>query len=141
MTLIRGQHGAVFSPTLLKEWRKHRSRFATQWLTSMTARKKVIRISLAEDTIKSRVEKICPGSRLEAALKDCHLLHAALATDRSVISLDETVRKIYGSLSNDILELREIVWVNPTLEAETPIEWLEHGAQHERHRKLGRQGQ
>lgn len=107
----------------------------------MTARKRIIRISLTEDTIKSRVEKACPGSCLEAALKDCHLLHAALATDRSVISLDETVRKIYGSLSKDILELREIVWVNPTQDSEAPIEWLEQGAQHERHRKLGRQDQ
>jgi hypothetical protein len=137
IALRSGRHEAVFSPMLSQEWKKHRSRFANQWLVSMTARKRVIRISPSDNNVGKQVEKMCQDSYLQDALKDCHLLHAALATDHSIVSLDEAVREIYRSLSKNIKELSNIVWVNPTLEEERPIEWLEQGAQPEPHRQLG----
>jgi hypothetical protein len=105
----------------------------------MTARKKVVLVTPEENDVEKQIRSACNGNRLATAIKDCHLIHAALATEHSIASLDEEVREIYRSLSQDIKELRKIVWVNPTLESETPIDWLEQGAQPDVHRQLGHQ--
>ena len=69
--------------------------------------------------------------------KDFHLLQAALATDRTVISLDETVRRLFVHASQQVGEIRDIIWVNPDRTAEEqPIEWLQNGAPPEPHRQL-----
>ena len=71
--------------------------------------------------------------------KDLRLIEAALATDKTVISLDDkTARKFFGKAAVQVDELKDIVWVNPDkIEEEKPIEWLENGAEAERDRLLG----
>ncbi len=71
-------------------------------------------------------------------LKDLHLIDAAMATDRSIVSLDDTVRKLFADLSDMVGELRNIVWVNPAEENERPVEWLLDGAPAEEERLLHR---
>ena len=69
--------------------------------------------------------------------KDFHLLQAALATDRTVISLDETVRDLFKRASQQVGEIQRIIWVNPDRTAEEqPIIWLQNGAPPETHRRL-----
>ena len=68
--------------------------------------------------------------------KDACLIETALATDRTVASLDERVRSLFRQATDQVGALRAIVWVNPELEADEPIPWLERGAPAERERML-----
>ena len=60
--------------------------------------------------------------------KDACLIEAALATDRTVASLDESVRALFRQATDQVGELRAIVWVNPEREEDDPILWLKRGA-------------
>jgi hypothetical protein len=73
----------------------------------------------------------------KAMEKDFLLLTAALATDKTVISLDEKVRKMFDQAAEQVGELTAIVWVNPTQETEQAIDWLENGAKPDKERRLG----
>ena len=74
---------------------------------------------------------------IEALRKDFHLLQAALATDQTVISLDETIRGLFKRASQQVGEIRNIIWVNPDRTAEEhPIVWLQNGAPPEACRRL-----
>ena len=73
----------------------------------------------------------------EAMLKDFRLLEAAIATDRTVISLDNTVRNLFAAAAEKVGEIGNIVWVNPTETDQNPIEWLEKGAKREKKHLLG----
>ena len=76
---------------------------------------------------------------IDAVRKDIHLIHAALAADRSIVSCDEIARQLFGNASAAVPDLSSIVWVNPDREAESPIQWLENGAEAEPDRMLCRQ--
>lgn len=69
--------------------------------------------------------------------KDACLVEAALVTDRTVASLDERVRSLFHRATDRVGELRAIVWINPELQEETPLLWLERGAPAEAERMLG----
>ena len=58
-------------------------------------------------------------------------------TDQTIISLDETVRRLFKRASQQVGEIRGIIWVNPdhTTE-EQPIIWLQNDAPPEPHRQL-----
>ena len=76
-------------------------------------------------------------NEIEDMQKDFHLLEAALATDQTIISLDETIRQLFARASQRVGEIRDIVWVNPDrTEEEEPLVWLQNGAPPEDHRKL-----
>jgi hypothetical protein len=73
----------------------------------------------------------------DALMKDCFLVEAALAADKTIASLDERVRQLFGEATQQVGELREIVWANPDLVGEGCGEWLRAGAPAERKRQLG----
>ena len=105
----------------------------------MDARKKIDRINPPEDVeIQTKIATTTNNeNEIEAMQKDFHLLQAALATDQTVISLDETVRWLFARASQQVGEIRDIIWVNPDRTAEEqPIEWLQNGAPPELHRQL-----
>jgi len=136
-------HRVVQTTAIGEEWRRHCSRFARKWLKQMHSRKKVKQIQLsraAAESLLPNVEETAKSEKeLDAVRKDIHLIHAALATDRSVISCDEIARKLFGNASASVADLSPIVWVNPDHEDETPIVWLENGAEAEPDRMLCRQ--
>jgi hypothetical protein len=70
-------------------------------------------------------------------LKDCHLLEAALATDNTIIALDEKARKPLKTTAQVLEKIQSIVWVNPDKPEEEAIAWLEAGAEPDKHRQLG----
>ena len=74
---------------------------------------------------------------IEALRKDFHLLQAALATDQTVISLDENIRRLFKRASQQVGEIQGIIWVNPDRTTEEqPITWLQNGTPPEAHRRL-----
>jgi len=131
-------HRVVMSPPIQEEWNKHKSIFARTWLTSMVARRRVLYVgSASRDDLRPRLADCASNEKSHAAmLKDFHLVEAALATDRTVIALDEVVRRLFCGASSAIGELRTIVWANPDKEVEDVIQWLRDGAEPQSHRLL-----
>ena len=88
--------------------------------------------------MSDEIERTAVGERdIEALRKDFHLLQAALATDQTIISLDETVRGFFTRASQQVSEIQNVIWINPNRTAEEqPITWLRNGAPPEAHRCL-----
>ena len=128
----------VMTEKINNEWKNHQSRFARRWRVSMDARKKINRINPPEnEELQNKVTTTTDNEdEIEAIRKDFHLLQAALATDQTVISLDETIRRLFKRISQQVGEIRNIVWVNPDRAEEQPIAWLQNGAPPEAHRRL-----
>ena len=131
-------HRIVMTEKINNEWKNHQSRFARRWRVPMDARKKINRIDPPEDEeLQAKVTTTTNNTdEIEAIQKDFHLLQAALATDQTVISLDETVRQLFKQASQQVGEIRNIIWVNPDRTEEQPITWLQNGAPPEPHRQL-----
>ena len=128
----------VMTEKINNEWKNNQSRFARRWRVSMDARKKIDRINPPEDEeLQDKITNTASDEdEIEVLRKDFHLLHAALATDQTVISLDETIRGLFKRASQRVGEIRGIIWVNPELTEEEPIIWLQNGAPSEAHRQL-----
>ncbi len=131
-------HHMVLTPDIAVEWKTHRSKFARTWQTAMMARKKVVRVEVAMPSILlAKIKAVAASDKDSAAMfKDLCLIAAALATDQTVISLDETVRQLFRQAAASVGELRSVVWVNPDQVAEQSIIWLENGAKPDKERRL-----
>ena len=132
-------HRMVMTEQINNEWKNHQSRFARRWRVSMDARKKIDRIDPPENAeLQAKVTTTTNNeNEIEALQKDFHLLQAALATDQTVVSLDETIRGLFKRASQQVGEIRTIIWMNPDrTEEEQPIAWLQNGAPPEAHRQL-----
>ncbi len=132
-------HSVVMTPEISNEWKRHRSGFARRWRVSMDVRKKVYRINTpADEELRDKIEKTATNQdEIEDMQKDSHLLNAALATDQTIISLEEIIRQLFARASQRVGEIRDIVWVNPErMEEEEPLVWLQNGAPPEECRKL-----
>lgn len=128
----------VMTERINNEWKNHQSRFARRWRVSMDARKKIVRVNPPEGAeLQNKVASTTNDEdEIEAIEKDFHLLQAALATDQTVISLDETIRHLFVRASQQVGEIRNIIWVNPDKVEEQPIAWLQNGAPPEPRRCL-----
>lgn len=132
-------HQIVMTQEIGEEWQRHQSSFARQWLLSMAARRKVYRLGdVLDNDLRGRIERVASSERAtEAIRKDLHLIEAAMATDRVVISLDDTARGLFAMTAQGVGELRHVAWVDPNRAEEQPILWLENAAKPEKKRLLG----
>ena len=148
-TVLDSEHKIFMTQEIRDEWYKRRqdtgkpyiSLFSQRWYREMIDREKVIEDLIApDDLLKERVINTAKPEAVkqkEDILKDYFLLEAALASDKTVISLDDkTARKLFSQASQNIDEIKEIVWVNPDKSEEKPIEWLMNGALAETERFL-----
>jgi hypothetical protein len=135
-------HRAARTTVIDEEWNRHSSSFSRKWRVSMNSKKKLEQVST--DSIKTQsllrnIEKTANSDEeIDAVRKDIHLIQAALAADHSIVSCDETARRLFGNASSIVSELSPIIWVNPDCEQERPIHWLEEGAEAEPNRMLCR---
>ena len=132
-------HHVVMTPELSEEWEENQSKFAATWLRSMIARKRFHHETPpANQALRDEIEGTAISeNEIEDMQKDFHLLEAARATDQIIISLDETIRRLFARAAQRVGEIRDIVWVNPErTEEEEPLAWLQNGAPPEDHRKL-----
>ncbi|NER98862.1 MAG: hypothetical protein F6J86_34400 [Symploca sp. SIO1B1] len=135
-------HKIVMTPEIRQEWDQHQSRFARQWLATMVAKKKLLPLKNlpTNSSLWDCLERIAETDEQRGQIiKDVHLLEAALASDKTIISLDEkTARRFFRRAAKESSILQTIVWVNPNrVEEEQPIAWLEAGAIPEEKRLLG----
>ncbi len=139
LAVLRICHRIGMSAAVADEWKRHRSGFARQWLVSMHARRKVVPIEAEEDQLlrEALVDHAASDKSRDAMLKDAHLLEAAAHSDRRIVALDETVRRLFTETARKHKPIRTICWVNPDIEFDATIPWLEAGAPHDNARQLG----
>jgi hypothetical protein len=126
-TMLELGHQLVWTQELAEEWNRHAARFAKTWRKSMVARGRVVPIA-AELSVELRSKILASttfANQKEALAKDLHLLAAAMASDKLVVSLDETVRKLFSMASKQVGQLREVAWFDPDSQGETAsCKWL-----------------
>ncbi len=105
----------------------------------MTARKKVHASPCSENLeLREQIKnKAAKEKDAEVLLKDCHLLEAALETDKLIVALDETVRQLLHEVVKHLGQFGNIVWVNPAKPEESAVDWIRRGAKAEKDRRLG----
>ena len=137
--MLNASYGIVMSSDIYAEWSDHASRFSRKWLVQMNGRKRIIGIGdVKNDVLRKRICATVIDTDQQAAMeKDCLLLEAALASDNTIFSLDETVRSLFRNAAASINEIKAIIWVNPAVTAEMVISWLERGVPNEKERQLG----
>jgi hypothetical protein len=134
-------HRVVFNSEMKKEWDKHQTSFSRKWRVKMVNMGRLIMIgddnqgSLDAKAYLENISETYEGRN--AMLKDCFLLDLALTHDKIVISSDKKVRNLFRKISTNIPKIKEVNWVNPVQSEETPIEWLNQGANLEEKRSLG----
>lgn len=136
---VRGVcHRMAWSEAIKAEWDKHQSPFAAQWLVSMMNLQKLrpVKDELSEE-LRNAIEEHSEDQNVVAImLKDAHLIEAALATDLRLAARDDTARGHFSRLAATLDSLRRVIWVNPDIDDEQAIDWLENGARPERGRRL-----
>jgi hypothetical protein len=139
LTVRKLRHRIIMTPHLNDEWDRHQSSFAQAWLSSMVSRRRVIFVQIApSNKLRRQIESTAANMDARRTMrKDFHLIEAAMAFDKTVVSLDEEVRSLFGSAARSVIPLSKIVWVNPDNADEGPIKWLENRAKPERKRMLG----
>ncbi len=134
-------HKIVVNPEMKKEWYGHESKFFRKWRVQMVAKRNFIYIDKDDESfldIKAQIESLAKTyENREAMEKDCFLLELALAHDKIIISNDEKVRNLFREISAQVIEIRDVNWINPIKPEETPIDWLKDGACLEHKRSLG----
>ena len=131
-------HRLVMTREIGAEWDIHSHPFARRWRRSMNAKRRVNRPNVDHDDVFClKVERASQTEKALVAMeKDLRLIEAARITDNRVISLDDTARSYFSAASIQVGELRDILWVNPANDDETPTEWLTKGAPNEEQRQL-----
>ena len=87
--------------------------------------------------LRDKLSRVVSREQQDEIFKDVHLLEAALATDKIVASMDNNARDAYAHVSQQIGEIRDILWVNPETEEDSCVGWLDRGAPVEPERQLG----
>lgn len=131
-------HRLVVTNDLAAEWKEHASPFATRWLASMIDKRKIDEIeSHWSEDLRVRISACArnEGERRNM-LDDTHLIEAALGVGSPIVSLDNRARNCFKEAALRVERLRPVVWVNPTVDAESPLEWLRGGAPDEAARCL-----
>jgi hypothetical protein len=129
---------AVVSPALLDEYdrQEHISKFFVKWLAAMRSKGQIVTVDppLHKGT-RAAAQRHLPEHTHAAVEKDLHLVSAALAADRRVLSDDDAMRGYPTILAENLRALRAVHWANP--EVAGCHDWLGRGAPDERSWMLG----
>jgi hypothetical protein len=118
----------VMTPEIAAEWKRHKSRFATTWRASMTARKRVIWLKdSALPSLRKRAGKF-NESRCRAVIdKDLHLVEAALASHRTIVSRDGRAGACFRLFAKTEASIRDVAWICPVQNEDHLHGWLKQG--------------
>lgn len=110
-------HRVVRTAEISREWDRHRSRFFVMWLSWMTKKGKVVEYADCESQkLRQALARLdCEDVEREAMLDDVHLVEAALAADRRIVSLDRQARGLFEGVAGNIEGPDRLVWLDPSL--------------------------
>ncbi len=143
-TMLHVCHRIVMTTDLMREWRKHQSKFAAGWLSAMVRRGRVVTVVPNADRYSMLALAIRHSegttNQHDALAKDCLLVVAAWEADHLIASRDDRVRKLFASLNSHVDGIGRLIWVNPDHSKEDVTAWLHAGARSESHRRLDQYG-
>lgn len=130
----------VMTPDIKEEWDKHASSYAVLWRSSMLDRS--LLEYLPDVPKNNELNEVCKrladnDGHYKAMAKDFRLIEAALVADKIIVSPDKKARRSFSRAAQELEAIADIVWVNPNVEEEQSIVWLENGAEPEKERCLG----
>jgi len=115
-------HRVGITPESSEEWKRHMSRFSRKWRLSMAGRRK------APTTVEPANAPLQLDNYTEKARaaieKDRHLLEAALAADRIIVTLDESLKSALKQCPDGITLLKTIRWIHPVGDGRRALETL-----------------
>ena len=115
--VLQARHRLVMGPTLREEWRRHVTGNCAggRWLARMIERGLVVLLDREPDAdrVRDDARAHLPHEEIDAALKDPHLVAAAVAEgDRRVLSGDDRARDRYTRVAARA-SWPALHWVNP----------------------------
>jgi len=137
-TVRRVCHRMAWSEAIKVEWDRRQNSFAAAWRASMMSLRKLhpVKDEWSEE-LRTAIEGHSDDQHVTTLMiKDAHLIEAALATDTRVASLDEKARGHFARPAPTFDPLQQVMWVNPAIDNEQTIDWLEKGAPAQRARRL-----
>lgn len=108
-------HRAVINNAIENEWRCHASTFSRMWWTRMARSGKCAWVGDCErDDVRRRIDSCSLGAtEVQAMRDDIHLVEAALATDRRIVSMDAEALRLFSLLAEEDDQLRSLQWIDP----------------------------
>lgn len=100
---------------LLKEWRRHQSRYSSAWIISMFSRRlieKKDRFSGKATAVENAVNKLSEPDR-SVAIKDIHLVKIAVDCGYCIVSSEKRCRAAFHKASSYCLEISKVFWLYP----------------------------
>lgn len=125
---------------ILQEWTAINARFGLRFLTTMQSTGRIVDLETTDEeaALLAGMERCSLTKAQQRRLKnDLHLLTAALQSDKRIASQDEEARGCARKLATADSEVGNVLWLNPALPAERPLEWLAQGAPLDSQRLLG----
>lgn len=131
-------HIAVFSDQLLSEWHEHASSLSRRWRKSMVARRRIERAEGEEfgELLNRACACLAKNKWREAFVKDFHMVRAALATDRTILSKETEFPKLLAIAASSIRVFSTIVYGNPAIDGDDCVAWIASGAKPEETRRI-----
>lgn len=102
-------HRVLISDPIENEWDRHASKFSRKWKVAMMNRRKMPKDN---PSVAPILLKGLSSDDRAIIKKDRHLLDAAYAHDRIIMTTDDKLQKALERTGN-VKMLREIRWLNP----------------------------
>lgn len=110
-------HRIIITKAIVKEWDDHQSSFFKKWRIDMLRKKGTQgKSKIVFDRPPAKVTIVdadFEAGELAAVKKDIHLVEAAIAADRIIISRDYTVRDILNKTPERLELCRGVKWIDP----------------------------
>ena len=125
-------HRMVQCAPIREEHTRHQSRFAYTWRAEMVSRRQWVHWQYMEDaelrkTLVAALPETASTNKELAVQKDAHLLEAAAATDKRIVSKDATARNLFRLACPNLGVHKSIQWGDLTGAPAKVIQWIEGG--------------
>ena len=131
------EHKIIMTKELKNQWDMVNSMVANQFLSAMASRQRIERLNFIKNNIRNEFQNLnCPQNIRVPLERDIHLIEAALDTDKVVISKDKKARLNFCIISDDLEDIKGIMWADPTMIEENAIIWLKNGMPKDKNKNL-----
>lgn len=135
-------HRMVQCTPIKAEHDRHQGRYASIWRVRMISKKRWVHWDYVEDvelrnTLVAALPETGSSAKEQAVRKDAHLLEAATATGKRIVSKDATAKDLFRlACPNLRLAYRDILWGDMTSVPRDVIQWVEAGCEERNDFKL-----
>lgn len=137
LMLYNTEHKFAMTVDIKNQWDLVRSKIANQFLSIMSSKNRIETLDSISNNIKIEFQNLELSQNIRVSLeKDIHLIEAALEVDKIVISKDKKARLNFCIISDDLNDIKRIMWANPTVIEDDTMSWLEMEMPDDNNKKL-----